>query len=154
MTLPRNSTRFIRSKRILCFLTVSLLTVTTYSQQDSKLEELLLAITNKHDITYDSFSRYGDFYVFGEKGNEGELETYKAVTVIGLGSEDYWIIKSEKVSYDPNTTVLDINDCMLEKFINDSKSLDPVESYKHINFTVNTTERTSTMIPVKQDQTK
>ena len=154
MTLPQNLTRLNYYMRILCFLTVSLLSVTTYSQQDSKLEEWLLAITNKHDIKYDSFSRYGDFYVFGEKGNEGELETYKAATVIEKGPEGYWIVKSEKVSYDPNTTILDINDCMLEKFINDSKSLEPVESYKHINFTVNTTERTSTMLPAKQDNTK
>jgi len=138
--------------RILCFLTVSLLTVTTYCQQDSKSEEWLLAITNKHDITNDSFTRYGDFYVIGEKGNDGDLVTYKAATVIEWGSEGYYILKSEKVSYDPKSTILDINDCIIEKFINNSKSIDPVESRKHIRFTVNTTERTSTMLPVKQDK--
>ena len=153
MTLSQNSIRFNRNKRTVCFLIVSLVTVAAYSQQDATSEEWLTAITNKHDIAYDSFTRYGNFIIIGKKGNDGELETYKAATVFEKGPEGYWIIKSERVSYDPSSTTLEINDCMLEKFLNNSNSLDPEESLKHINITINITEKTSTMLPAKLKHT-
>lgn len=153
MTFTQNSTRLNSKKRILYILIASLVTVTTYSQRDTESDEWLRSITNKHNITYDSFTRLGSFYIIGEKENDGELETYKAATVFEKGPEGYWIIKSERVLYDPITTILEINDCMLEKFTNNSDSLDPEESLKHIKVTINITEKTSTMLRVKQKHT-
>jgi len=154
MYLPRSSTRDYQRMSILFLLLVSLVAVPIHSQQDTKSEEWLTVISNKHGITYDSFTQCGDFFIIGEKGNVGELETYNAATVIEKGSEGYWILKSERVSFDPNSTTLKICDCIMEKFKNNSKSLDPLERHKHINVTINITERTSTMLPANQGHTK
>jgi len=152
MTFPQNSTRLKLMKRTLCLLIVSLFTVTTYSQQDTTSEEWWAVITNKHDIKYDSYTLHGEYFIIGEKRDDGEIETFKAAIVIFKGSGGYWIFKSERVSYDPNTTELIIDDCTMEKFLNDSISFDPEISEKHINVSVNLTEYTSTMSNVKQKQ--
>lgn len=137
-------------KRTVYFLIVSMFTVTTYSQQDTTSEEWWEVITNKHDIEYDSYTLHGEHFIIGVKGNEGEVETFKAAIVITKGLGGYWIFKSERVSYDPNTTELKIDDCMMEKFSNDSNSLNPEISRKNIDLSVNLTEKTSSMSNVKQ----
>ena len=114
-TFASNYSGLNRKLRTVFVLLGVMLAVAAFSQIS---EEWLLAITTKNEITYESYSQYGDFHVFGEKGYEGNIETYKAATVIEWDPEGYWIIKSEKVSYDPNLTILDINDCIIEKFIN------------------------------------
>ena len=75
-------------------------------------------------------------------------EEWWEVITKGLGG--YWIFKSERVSYDPNTTELKLDDCTMEKFLNDSNSFEPEISRKHIDVSVNLTEYTSTMSNVKQ----
>jgi hypothetical protein len=150
MNFPQSSTRLKLMKRTLCFLIVSLFTVISYSQQDTTSEEWWEVITNKHDIHYDSYTLHGEYFIIGEKRSDGEIETFKAATVISKGSGGYWIFKSERVSYDPNTTELKIDDCTMEKFLNDSNSFEPEISEKHINVSVNLTEYTSTMSNVKQ----
>jgi hypothetical protein len=154
MTFPQNSTRLNLLKRTVCFIIASMFTVTTYSQQDIKSEEWLAIITNKHDIKYDSYTLHGEHFIIGEKRNDGELETFKAAIVITKGLGGYWIFRSERVSYDPNTTELTIDDCTMEKFKQDSNSFEPEISEKHINVSVNLTEQTSTMFYANQNHNK
>jgi hypothetical protein len=150
MTSPQNSASLNLMKRTIYFLIASMFTVTTYSQQDIQSEEWWAVIINKHDIKYDSYTLHGEYFIIGEKRNDGEIETFKAAIVISKGSGGYWIFKSESVSYDPNTTELKIDDCTMEKFGNDPNSFDPEISEKHINVSVNLTEYTSTMSYAKQ----
>ena len=150
MTFPQNSTRLNLLKRTVCFIIASMFTVTAYSQQNIKSEEWLTIITNKHDIKYDSYTLHGEHFIIGEKRNDGELEIFKAAIVITKGLGGYWIFKSERVFYDPNTTELTIDDCTMEKFKQDSNSFEPEISEKHINVSVNLTEKTSTMFYANQ----
>jgi len=146
MTLSQNSIRLNLIKRLVFF--VSLVSITSYAQVDSKSEEWWTPITKKHDIKYESYTLLGDCFIIGEKKVDREMETFKDVIVISKGQEDYWIFKSETASYDPNTTTLKIYDCTMEKFKTNSNSLEPEKSYKHINYSTNFEKNVSTMADV------
>lgn len=152
MTLqPTNSIRFNLSKRYIYLFIACFIALTSYSQVDNKSEDWWTTITNKHEIKYDSYTLHGDCFIIGEKTVDGEIENFKDVTVISKGSENYWIYKSKTASYDPKTTTLKINNCTMEKFTKDSKSLEPEKSYKHINYSINFEKNIATMADVRPD---
>jgi len=138
----------------ICFLFASFFTFNAYSQQTTIAEDWLSEITKKHDIVYDSYSQYGNWFIIGEKKREGELDTYKTAIVISQDPKGYWIFKSDRVIYNPSSTILDIYDCMLEKFAADSSSIKPMLSKTHIDFSINFTQKTSSMLPAKQKEIK
>jgi len=148
MTLAQKSIRLNLIKRLVYLFVVSLVSITTYAQVDSKSEDWWTTITKKHDIKFDSYTLRGDYFIIGEKKFDREMETFKDVIVISKGQEDYWIFKSETASYDPNTTTLKIYDCTMEKFKTNSNSLEPEKSYKHINYSDNFEKKVSTMADV------
>lgn len=151
MTLPGNSIRSNFLNRFGYLLLTLLITTITYSQEDIKSKEWWTSITKKHNITYNTYSLYGNCFIIGEKGFEGEIETYKNVIVISKGSEEYWIFKSLTASYDPKTTTLMINDCTMDKFKIDPESITPEESYEHINYSINFEKNIATMSDVRPD---
>lgn len=151
MTLPKNPIGFILSKRCVYLVVALYFTLTAFSQEDNKTEDWWTSITKKHEIKYDSYTLHGDCFIIGEKTFDGEIENFKEVTVISKGSENYWIFKSKTASYDPNTTTLKINDCTMEQFKKDSKSLEPEKSYKQINYSVNFQKNIATMSDVRPD---
>jgi hypothetical protein len=107
--------------------------------------EWWVPITQKHDIKYDSYTLRKRHFIIGEKSVDGEIENFKNITVISKGSEYYWICKSKTASYNPQTATLKINNCTLEGFRNDSKSLEPEKSHEHIDLSINFEKNSSTM---------
>jgi len=151
MTLPKNSFGFHFSTRYIYLLIASIISLTTYSQENSNSEDFWTAIAKKHDLKYDTYTLHENCFIIGEKKVEGDIETFKNVIVISNGSEDYWIYKSETASYDSKTTILKISDCTMEKFKKDLKSLDPEKSYRHINYSINFEKNIATMADVRPD---
>lgn len=149
MTLSQNSIGLNLIKRLVFLFVVSLVSMNTYAQVDSKSEDWWTTISKKHDLKYDSYTLHGDCFIIGEKKVDREMETFKDVIVISKGQEDYWIFKSETASYDPNTTTLKINDCTMENFKVTSNSLEPEKSYKHINYSTNFKKKIATMADVR-----
>jgi len=139
-------------KRLVYLFVVSLVAITTNAQVDSKSKDWWTPITKKHDIKYDSYTLHKDCFIIGEKTVEGQLETFKDVTVISKGQGDYWIFKSKNATYDPTTTTLKIIDCTMEKFKTNSNSLEPGKSYKHINYTANLEKNEATMADVRPEK--
>jgi len=151
MTLPNNSIGFSFSKRYVCLLIASIFTLTSYSQENNKSEDFWTTIAKKHNIKFDTYVLHENCFIIGDKEIVDEIETFKNVTVISNGSEDYWIYKGKAASYDPKTTTLKINDCTMEKFKKDSESIDPETSYKHINYSINFEKNIATMADVRPD---
>ena len=151
MTLPKSSFGFDRSKRSIYLFVALCFSLTAFSQDDNKTEEWWAPITRKHDLKYGSYTLHGDCFIMGEKSVDGEIENFKDVTVISKGAENYWIYKSKTASYDPQTTTFKINNCTMEKFKKDSKSLKPEKSYKHINYSINFEKNRATMAEVRAD---
>jgi len=151
MTLPKKSFGLNLGKRFVYLFFALCFTLTAFSQENNITEEWWSPITQKHDIKYDSYTLHGDCFIIGEKSVDGEIENFKDVTVISKGSENYWIYKSKTASYDPKTTTLKINNCTMEKFQKDSKSLEPEKSYKHINYSINFEKNIATMADVRPD---
>jgi hypothetical protein len=150
MTLPKNLFGFNLSKRCICLFIALCFALTAYSQEVSKTEEWWVPITQKHDIKYDSYTLLGEFFIIGEKSVDGEIEIFKNVTLIGEAPEYYYIFRAKTASYDPLTTTLEINNCTREKFKKDSKSLEPVESWEHIDYSANFETYVHTMTVVRQ----
>ena len=114
------------------------------SQQVNKPDDWWTAVIKKHNIKFDSYTLHGNYFIIGEKTNEGDIEIFKNVIVIPKSSEGYWIIKSNQATYDSTTTILKINDCTMESFSNDPKSLNPIESYDHTDFIINIEKNNTT----------
>jgi len=111
--------------------------LTSHAQTVKNSEDWWTPIIKKHNIKFDSYTLHGDHFIIGDKINVGDMEIFKNVTVIPKSSDGYWIVKSETASYDSKTTILKINDCTMEKFIEDSNSLVPIESYDHTDLIIN-----------------
>ena len=135
----KNLFGFNLSKVCICLFIASCFALTAYSQEGSKTEEWWVPITQKHDIKYDSYTLRGDCFIIGEKSVDGEIENFKNVTIIAEDPEtnNYLIWKSMTASYDHQTSILKINNCTLETFQKGSMSLEPVKSYKDIDFISN-----------------
>ncbi|HEY4787826.1 MAG TPA: nuclear transport factor 2 family protein [Bacteroidales bacterium] len=130
----------IRFKFIKCFavLFVLLFTVTgLHAQQEQMSEDWLKKVLTKHDLPFDSYTVHYYCFIMGKKSFAGDIETYKDAIVVSKGKDDYTIYTADSASYDPATTTLKINDCMEERYKNDSELIVPLRSDNHVYITYN-----------------
>lgn len=151
MTFPAKSIRFHLTKRFVFLWVAFFSALASYSQVSNPSEDWWTTLANKHGIKYDSYTLHGAYCVLGAKTVEGETENFKDVTIISKGTGNYWIYQSKTASYDPKTTILKMDNCTMEQFKMDAKSLEPVKSYKHIHYTVNLEKETATMADLRPD---
>ena len=151
MTLPKNSIGHFCSKRYLYLLIVSVITLTSYSQENNKLEDFWTSIAQKHNIKFENYTLHENYFIIGDKEIIDNIENFKNVIVISNSSENYWIYKSETASYDIVSKTLKINDCTMKNFKKDSESIIPEKSYKHINYSINFEKNIATMADVRPD---
>ena len=137
MTLLKNIFEIKIAKHLVSFLIVLCFTLPAFAQENGKVDAKWMLITQKHDIKSDSYTLHGDYFIIGKKSVDGKIENFKDVTVISIDSENYWIYLSETASYNSETKTLKINDCKMDKYQKNSKSLDPLQTFKHINYSVN-----------------
>lgn len=121
------------------------------SQVNNQSGDFWKSITKKHHIKYDAYTIHNNYFIVGTKEIIDNREIFKNVIVISNGSESYWIFKSKTASYDPQTTILEINDCTMEKFKKAPKLVKPENSYKHINYSVNFEKNIASMSDVGQN---